>query len=162
MGGVRIDFPILLMVAVSISMLVSCSSKHEELLSLRHSHLQSIDRVDRDAGMSRGEQNYRMKGAVSVKEQEARLGHYYTVDWKNDQVGEADLTVLFEYNQAGTASQKLRMQKVVDGDLESGKLEFHVTGEPYRVNGQVLAWRVQLLRGDRVIAEKKSYMWGKK
>ena len=88
-----------------------------------------------------------------------RLDLPATVDWKNDLEGVGNLKVVMDYQQAATASKVLRMSRQIAGNVDSGKVEFLVTGEAYRVGGQVLAWRVQLFRDSRVIAEKHSYLW---
>ena len=142
-----------------MGMLISCSTSDEELLQVRHFHLQNVDPVDRKAAMTRGEQMYRLRGAVTMEERVSRLGHYYTVDWKNDQEGVGNLKVVMDYQQAATASKVLRMSREIAENEGSGKVEFLVTGEAYRVGGQVLAWRVQLFSDSRVIAEKHSYLW---
>lgn len=140
-------------------LLGACSNRESQLLDVRHFHLQSVDPVDYQSAMARGDQLYRLRGAVTLEEREARLGHYYTVAWRNDQPGTGDLKVVMDYQQAATASKTLRMSHKVSGEEESGKVEFKIAGEDYRVGGTVLAWRVRLMRGERVIAEDNSYLW---
>lgn len=139
--------------------MVSCSTQAPELLEVRHFHLQSVDLVDDKAEMARGEQLYRLRGAVTMEERKGRLGHYYTVDWENDQPGAGDLKLVMDYQQAATAAKVLRMTRDLPDDQPSGKGEFMIAGEDYRVGGQVLAWRVQLIRGKELVSEKSSYLW---
>ena len=146
-------------VLVLVGVLVSCADRSEDLLQVRHYHLQDVDPVDRNVEMARGEQFYRLRGAVTMDERKNRLGHYFTVEWQNDQSGAGDMKVVMDYQQSATRAKVLRVSRDVPSDVESGKMEFRITGEHYRVGGQVLAWRVQLLRGHRVIAEKRSYLW---
>ena len=142
-----------------IGLLFSCAAPHEKILKVRHYHLQEVGLIDDDAAMARGEQLYRMRGAVSMQEQSDRKGHYFTVTWHNDQPEAGDMKVVMEYLQSSTAAEVLRMsQDLPDGD-RSGKMEFLITGEHYRVGGQVLAWRIQLLRNDEVVASQQSYLW---
>lgn len=157
--GVRVSLYHFVALMFLPSLLVSCSTGDDALLQVRHYHLQSVELVDRKADMARGEQLYRLRGAVTMEERKSRLGHYYSVDWTNDQVGGDDLKVVMDYQQATTASKVLRMSRDVSGSEASGKVEFHITGEVYRAGGRVLAWRVQLLRGNEVLAEQRSYMW---
>ncbi len=159
MRSVRTRLCDYLFIFILVGCLVSCASRDDDLLQVRHYHLQDVDPVDRDAEMSRGEQFYRSRGAVTMEERKSRLGHYYTVEWARDQMGAGEMKVVMDYQQAATASKVLRMSRDLPDDVEAGKIEFHITGENYRVGGRVLAWRVQLFRGSRVIAEKRSYLW---
>ncbi|NWK56007.1 hypothetical protein HW115_10315 [Verrucomicrobiaceae bacterium N1E253] len=145
--------------AVGAFVLSSCSNQEPDLLTVRHFHLQDVDPVDDKSEMARGDQLYRLRGAVTMEERKARLGHYYTVSWQNDQVGGGDLEVVMDYQQAATASKIIRMSRTVPGEEESGRVEFKIAGEDYRVGGRVLAWRVQLRRGAKVLAEEHSYLW---
>ena len=151
-----LNYPFVLVLA---GLLVSCADRGGDLLQVRHYHLQDVGPVDRNVEMARGEQFYRLRGAVTLAERKSRLGHYYTVEWENDQIGVGELKVVMDYQQAATGAKVLQVSRDVPNDLKSGKIEFHITGEHYRVGGQVLAWQVQLLRGSRVIAEKRSYLW---
>jgi len=142
-------------------MLVSCSHQDPEVLTVRHFFLQDTTVVDDNAQMARGEQLYRLRGAVTLEERKSRLGHYYTVDWERpSEVGlNEEMRVVMNYQQAGTASKVLEMTRKIPTGQESGKIEFQVVGEPYRVGGRVLAWRIRLMKGSRVLAEKRSYLW---
>lgn len=144
-----------------MTLLFSCSHQDDDLLQVRHFHLQDVDLADSGAEMARGEQLYRLRGAVTMEERTSRLGHYYTVMWENDRVGGhgGGMKVVMEYQQAATASKVLRMSREIPNDAASGKMEFRITGEAYRVGGRVLAWRVQLLRDGKVIASEQSYLW---
>jgi len=148
-------------VTVCVGVLISCSSQKDDLLQVRHFHLQDVQPVTGNAEMARGEQQYRLRGAVTMDERVSRLGHYYSVSWKTPEadVGQGDLKVVMDYQQTATASKVLRMSRDLPDDMESGKMEFQIAGEAYRVGGRVLSWRVQLLRGGRVVAEKRSYLW---
>lgn len=159
MGCVRVQLFIHLFLLSLMGLLFSCSTHDENVLKVRHYHLQEVDLIDENAEMARGEQLYRMRGAVTMKERLARKGHYYTVTWNDDQSGAGDRKVVMEYLQSATAAQVLRMSRdLLDGE-KSGKMEFLITGESYRVGGPVLAWRIQLLRGREVVASQQSYLW---
>lgn len=109
--------------------------------------------------MVRGEQMYRLRGAVTMEERKARLGQYFTVHWKNDQSGSQPLKVVMDYYQAATGSRLKQMSRELPAGQTEGRIEFRVAGEDYRVGGRVLAWRVRLLRAGKVIAEQHSYLW---
>ena len=51
------------------------------------------------------------------------------------------------------------MSKDLPAGEEAGRVEFIVSGESYRTNGRVLAWRIRMMSGSKVISEKRSYMW---
>lgn len=108
--------------------------------------------------MVRGEQMYRLRGAVSLEEREARFGQYYTVAWKND-VAAGSTRIVMDYQQTATGSKTLRMSRDLPAGQASGRVEFKVTGESYRTGGRVLAWRIRMVRAGKVIAEKRSYLW---
>ncbi len=95
-----------------------------------------------------------------MEERRQRLGQYYTVRWKNDQpeLG-GRLKVVMDYQQSATGSKVLQMHRDLPSGETSGKVEFKVSGEAYRVGGRVLAWRIRLMRGRKVLAEKHSYLW---
>lgn len=157
--GVRVQLSIHLFLFSLMSLLFSCSPKDEDVLKVRHYHLQEVDLIDKDAEMARGEQLYRIRGAVTMKERIARKGHYYTVTWNDDQPGAGNMTVVMEYLQSATAAQILRMSRDLPEGEKSGKMEFLITGESYRVGGPVLAWRIQLLRDGELMASQQSYLW---
>jgi hypothetical protein len=108
--------------------------------------------------MVRGEIRRRLHGAISPNEQRDRLGQYYTVIWNNDTPG-GPAEVVFEYQQASTASLVKRTFERFEPGTTSGTAEFQVTGENFRKNGRVLAWRVALRRDGRELAARRSYLW---
>jgi hypothetical protein len=144
---------------VLFSLLVSCSTSDEGPLGVRQFHLSQIQPAGKEAQMVRGEQLYRLRGAVTMEELQHRLGQYYTVSWKNDHMAQGGMKVVMDYQQAATGSKVLRMSRDLPVDESSGRIEFQVTGESYRIGGRVLAWRIRLQRGDQVVAEKRSYLW---
>ena len=158
-GSVRTPFINHSIVVILLGLLVSCGSNESKLMQVGHYHLQSVAQVDRNVEMARGEQMYRLRGSVTSEERKSKLGHYFTVEWENDQVGAGDVRLVMEYLQSATGSKVLGMSRDVPDDVKSGLVEFQIAGESYRVGGRVLAWRIQLLRGDTVIANKQSYLW---
>ena len=109
--------------------------------------------------MVRGEQMHRMRGAVTIEERSQRLGQYYSVSWKNDGSTTGPLKIVMDYQQSATGSKVLTMSKDLPAGEAAGRVEFIVSGESYRTNGRVLAWRIRMMSGSKVISEKRSYMW---
>ena len=136
-------------------MLVGCAPP---MIDVRPTHLRSLEVEDYGQPMIRGEQLRLFYGAIGVREEEQRLGHYYVVLWNEDSAGEP-VRVVFEYQQAGTASRVKRQEQVFDAGETSGRAEFQVTGDDYLKGGRVLAWRCRLFRGDREMGSRHSYLW---
>ncbi len=110
--------------------------------------------------MVRMEKNRRLLGAVSFAERRQRLGQYYTLFWSDPAgAGSGPVEVLFEFQQGATASRVKHIQKDFPDTEAEGKAEFAVIGDDYFDNGRVLAWRATLRRGNRVLAQKRSYLW---
>ena len=148
----------LLCVSGLLCLLVSCASK--DVMEVKQFHLRSIDVESmRQAPMVRGEKMHRMRGAVSRKERSQRLGQYYSVSWKNDGSTTGPLKIVMDYQQSATGSKVLTMSKDLPAGEAAGRVEFIVSGESYRTNGRVLAWRIRMMSGSKVISEKRSYMW---
>jgi len=135
--------------------LTACSIRKDESLVVRHYHLKSTELVDRDARMIRGEQMYRLRGALTLEERRSRLGHYYTFVW--DVEGATEL--IFEYQQAATTTKEKIVRVQLDPRGKGRKKEIAIIGDDYLLGGRVLAWRARLLSGGRELAEQKSYMW---
>lgn len=104
------------------------------------------------------ERNRRFHGAIGIREQEQRLGHYYTILWHDPSAGQP-VEVRFEYQQAATASKILRKSATFPGSDTRGRTEFQIIGDDYLKGGRVLAWKATLLRGDREISHRQSYLW---
>jgi hypothetical protein len=109
--------------------------------------------------MVRGEQMYRLRGAVTMEERLLRLGHYYTINWENDGSHAGPLKIVMDYQQAATGSEIVQMSRDLPAGQSSGRVEFQIVGESYRMGGRVLAWRIRMLSGNKVITEKRSYLW---
>ena len=127
---------------------------------MRQFHLRSIKVENmQQAPMVRGEQMHRMRGAVTIEERSQRLGQYYSVSWKNDGSTTGPLKIVMDYQQSATGAKVLTMSKDLPAGEAAGRVEFIVSGESYRTNGRVLAWRIRMMSGSEVIFEKRSYMW---
>ena len=109
--------------------------------------------------MVRGEQLYHLKGAVTEKEREQRLGQYYTVVWQQQGLETQPNRIIMDYQQAATGSKVLHLSKNLSPNADQGKVEFNITGDSYQRGGRVLSWRVRLLKNSQVLAEERSYLW---
>jgi len=141
--------------AMAVAM-IGCAG--DQALEVRPFHLRDLTVVTDEDPMIRGEQRRRLYGAVGVREQEQRLGHYYTVLWQDDSGG-APARLVFEYQQGSSGSRVLRQEREFDAERQQGKAEFRVIGDDYFDGGRVLAWRCSLYRGERLVATRRSYLW---
>lgn len=108
--------------------------------------------------MLRFERASRLHGAVTMAEQTERGGQYYTVFWKAaDRT--APVSVKFEYRQRDSGLKVHSMQVEVAELHRSNVSEFQITGEAYRTNGPVTAWRATLMRGKEQLASAQSFLW---
>jgi hypothetical protein len=139
-----------------VGFLAACSSPGA--LEVRPYHIREVSLRGDGEPLIDAEEKRRMYGAVGVREQEQRLGIYYDVLWEDDAVGEP-ARVVFEYQQASTASKVLKKVQDFSADTRKGKAEFQVIGDDYLKGGRVLAWKCTLLRGGREVASRHSYLW---
>lgn len=103
------------------------------------------------------ERNYRLHGAISPVERQARQGNYYNIFWKIRDRSQP-VTVRFEYRQKNTGMTT----KVVEQEVQprrKNSTEFSFIGEDYVINGPVTSWRASIVRGSEVLVEYKSYLW---
>ena len=103
------------------------------------------------------ERSYRLYGAVTGFDQRQRYGDYFDFYWRAKQP--ANVTVRFEYKQeklrAFIQAKQLNYQ-AAHGTCES---EFRVIGDEFANDGGVLAWRCLLIVDNRIVAEKRSFLW---
>ena len=141
---------------LAIGLLSACSSP--QALEVQPYHLREVSLKGNGEPLIDAEERRRMYGAIGVREQEQRLGQYYTVNWNDDSVGEP-VRVVFEYQQASSASKVLRKTQDFSADTRKGTAEFQVIGDEYLKGGRILAWKCSLLRGGKEIANRRSYLW---
>lgn len=115
--------------------------------------------ADDTAQMVRGEQLYRLRGSVTTADRLAKLGQYYTVQWRNINDAPAPLSVIMDYEQSATGAKRLQMVRHLPAGEDTGEVEFHINGVNFQRNGRVLSWRIRLMSGDQVVDEKRSYLW---
>jgi hypothetical protein len=82
-----------------------------------------------------------------------KQGQYYTVRWSRPP-RRAPVEVVFEYRQA--RDPILRQLRTT---TDARRTQFAVTGDLYESGGPVMAWRVQLYQGEKLIGERQSAMW---
>ncbi|MFT3990423.1 MAG: hypothetical protein QM680_03330 [Luteolibacter sp.] len=144
---------------LAVLFLASCAGSHESL-TVKQFQLKNMDVGGVVEPSARMEILRHLHGAVTAEERASRQGQYYTVLWE-DPAGQnqAPVEVFFEYQQGATASRvKGKKQTFAASDVK-GKAEFAVIGQDFAVNGRVLAWKITLRRGDRIVATRQSYLW---
>lgn len=97
-------------------------------------------------------------GAVTEAQKESKKGHYYVVNWATDGAGEP-LTLRFDYRQMNTRDKVNTLEIPYQNAKGSMKGTFSVTGESYQVAGDVISWRISVVRNGKIVAEKKSFVW---
>jgi hypothetical protein len=106
----------------------------------------------------RFEKTHFLYGAVTRAEQMERAGQHYSVLWSADDRTQP-VTVRFEYRQRDTGFKVHVKEEQVSDVRRSNVTRFQVTGEDYRSNGPVTAWRTTLVRGKEQLAVADSYLW---
>ncbi len=96
-------------------------------------------------------------GAVDSWDRQQREGNYYAFFWRSSQ--ETDVTVRFEYRQAGMGNYVMGQERYYPAARGSHKSEFEVTGDEFQENGRVTSWRVLLIVDGRIVAFRQSFMW---
>lgn len=149
--------PFLVLVLTFIT--VSCATKESEVFVSSY-HLKDTELVTREGEIVRAEQQKYLRGAVEQVDQDARMGLYYTAEWKlsEDVVGSPE-KVVFYYRQAATGDKVLKQVQEVAPQKRRGVCEFKVIGDSYQTGGRVLAWRAELHVGGKIQAYEQSYLW---
>ena len=101
------------------------------------------------------ERNY--WGTIESYEAAARNGNYYNFFWRAKET--SDVTVRFEYRQAGLSNYVMAQERYYPGVRGSRKSSFEVTGDDYLESGRVTAWRVLLIVDGKIVALRQSFMW---
>lgn len=96
-------------------------------------------------------------GAVDSREAAERNGNYYSFFWRSKNT--SDVTVRFEYRQAGLSNYVLAKERYYPGVRGSHKSTFEVTGDEFLESGRVTAWRVLLIVDGKIVAMRQSYVW---
>jgi hypothetical protein len=146
---------------VLISILISCTGRPTQIEKIREVPLKTIKIPTEETGMHRAQAEFLLYGAVSVKEQKARLGQYYFVTW-HDSDPSVPVSLVMQYRQAKTGSQILTKTINYPARRTEGEkhAEFKFIGEEAKEKGAVLSWKLMLKdQHDRILSEKHSYLW---
>lgn len=103
------------------------------------------------------ERQYRLFGAVTKLDQHERFGDYFDFFWRSKRP--ADVTVRLEYRQEKLHAHIQGQEISYSNARGNHRTEFKVIGDDYVDDGRVIAWRCILIVGDRIVAEKRSYLW---
>jgi hypothetical protein len=96
-------------------------------------------------------------GAINDYERRHRHGNYFAFFWRSKRA--ADLKVRFEYRQEKLGANVQAKERVYSAAKGSFKTEFDVTGDDYRMDGKVIAWRVVLIENGTIVALNQSFLW---
>jgi len=96
-------------------------------------------------------------GSISGQEYAQRNGNCYNFFWQAK--NRSDVTVRFEYRQAGLSNHVMAKERYYPGVHGSRKTPFEVMGDEFLENGRVTAWRVLLIVGGKIVAMRQSYVW---
>lgn len=97
-------------------------------------------------------------GAVTKAQRYNRKGQYYVVTWSTR--GEAkDVTLRLDYRQGLTREKVTTLEIPYEEAKGTFKGTFAITGDRYYLNGQVLSWRISLVRDGVIVAQEKSFVW---
>ena len=132
---------------------VSCVSDPMGL-TVKQYHLRENMFEQNDDQMARGEVQRLLHGAVTVEERRQKIGQYYHVIWQQPEGAVEPVDFVFEYLQAASGSKVKRIVHKASLDTY-----FTITGNDYRKNGRVLAWKVSVRQDGNTVASKQSYMW---
>ncbi len=144
--------------------LVSCSATNPpgpggQITKVKYFHLLNREQPILGGNPSVAfERDYHLRGAVSIKERDARDGHYYTLMWKVTDRSQP-VKVRLEYRQQKTGAKIKTLEQEVTTVGRRNNTYFEVIGEEYAAGGLVTSWRATLVRGKEVLAEAKSYLW---
>lgn len=142
------------------ALLLSACGGGRQAFAVKQFQLRELYATPTEEPMVTMEKERRLRGAVSVKERQQRLGQYYTMIWQDAAgAGSGPVEVVFLYQQGASASRVKRMTKSFPASSRKGIAEFAVIGDDFATGGRVLAWKATLTRAGREIAARQSYLW---
>lgn len=104
------------------------------------------------------EREYRLHGAISNVERQARQGDYFTIFWKLADRSQP-VSVRFEYRQRNSGLTVKTIEQAIDEPRRKNVTEFAFIGDDYVLNGPVTSWRASIVRGGQVLVSYDSYLW---
>ena len=129
-----------------------------EITKVKYEWLNLGTRFRTEDPMIKFERKYLLWGAYTREDYYARVGKYYTISWRSEDRSPG-LVVRFEYRQANTEDEVHVKEVTVDKVKRRNSTDFEVIGEEYKEKGNVLAWRVSLVRNGEVVATSESFLW---
>ncbi len=96
-------------------------------------------------------------GAVSGYDRAERYGYYYNVWWKSKRA--ADVAVRFEYRQENLGSHVQAKEVHYSGARGGTETKFNVIGDEYANDGKVTAWRLLLIKDNKIVGLRQSFLW---
>jgi hypothetical protein len=103
------------------------------------------------------ERSYRLYGAVTGFDQRQHYGDYFDFFWRSKQP--ANVIVRFEYKQEKLRAFVQAKELTYTGAQGTCHSAFRVIGDEFANDGSVLAWRCLLIANQRIVAEKRSFLW---
>jgi hypothetical protein len=103
------------------------------------------------------ERSYRLYGAVTAFDKRQRYGDYFDFFWRSKRP--ANVTVRFEYKQEKLRAFVQAKELTYTGARGTCHSAFRVIGDEFANDGAVLAWRCLLIANQRIVAEKRSFLW---
>lgn len=97
-------------------------------------------------------------GAITGNDVRNRYGDYFTFFWRTKR--RADLTLRLEYRQQNLAAYVQAREVEYPAAKGAYQTSLNVTGDDYREQGQITAWRLLLVENHRtIVAFSQSYLW---
>ena len=96
-------------------------------------------------------------GTVESWEAERLRGDYFKFFWRTSR--QSDVTVRFEFRQAGHANYVMAMERFYPQAKGSYRSTFEVIGNDFFEFGRVTAWRCLLIVDNKIVAFRQSFMW---
>lgn len=135
-----------------------CSCAVKPKMEVRSYVLRDVQRGYQSDAMVDAEKSRYLYGALTLAEQKARLGQYYTVLWSSPEVGDAR-EMVFLYQQGATGAKVLEKRQKLGAGERRGRVEFSMIGAEYVKKGRILAWKCEMRKGGRVLMSRQSYLW---
>ena len=100
---------------------------------------------------------YMWPATTSLDKNELR-GNYFNFYWWNHGAPQ-DVTIRFEYRQAGLGNLVLAREITYPKMYGSICSIFKIIGDDYLENGRVTCWRALLIVNQRIVAVTQSFLW---
>lgn len=142
---------------------VSCTAQRSRIVDITDLPLKrtNLPNMSWQVSPIRSHAQYVLYGAQSRKEQKARLGDYYFVNWYDaDNTRPVKLEML--YTQAITASKLLRRTiEFAEPRPSTGsrKSLFFFNGPERAKSGDIMTWRINLYVDGVIVDSRHSYLW---